>query len=730
VQVTADASSSTDGQGRALTYAFDWGDGTTTPAQPEATASHTFRGDGTFTVGVTVTSSAGLTDTATAKVTVDAAPAAPVAKLAVTPTSGTAPVQVTADAGASSDPQGRALTYAFDWGDAATTAAQSSASATHTFADAGTYSVRVTVRNAAGLTDTATAEVTVDAAPAAPTAKLSVTPGSGTAPVQVTADATTSSDPQGQALTYRFDWGDGSSAATQPGATATHTFASAGSYTVTVTVTNRSGLTDTATQQVTVDAPPAAPSAKLSVTPGSGTAPVQVTADAAASSDPQQKPLTYVFSWGDGSVTEAQPTADATHTYSTAGSYQVTVTVTNQAGLTDTASQQVTVDAPAPAAPTAKLTVSPASGTAPVQVTADASASTDPQGLALTYAFSWGDGSSTPAQAGATAGHTYGTPGTYTVTVTVRSSAGLSSTETRTVTVDPAAPTARLTVAPPTGIAPVTVTADASTSTDPQGQTLTYAFDWGDGGTTAPQGAAKAGHTYTAAGSYQVNVTVRDTSGLTGTTSQTVKVDPAPAYVGQVGSLSSATAATTARLTLTSPVKAGDMVVLTTQATNGTSKPVTATDAGGTVYAVGTSLADSSGAKLTVLYGVAPKPLPTGAVITVTYGASTPYRLVADALTGVTAMDRNVAATGTTTAFSSGATKATTAARELVLGVVAITNGSAAPTWANGWTGVPETVSGTSYLGRAYRTTTATGAFTANGTASGRWTAGAVTFRP
>ncbi len=54
--------------------------------------------------------------------------------------------------------------------------------------------------------------------------------------------------PAGPALTYAFDFGDGSAAVgPQAGATATHTYTSAGTFTVTVTVADTSGLISHAT---------------------------------------------------------------------------------------------------------------------------------------------------------------------------------------------------------------------------------------------------------------------------------------------------------------------------------------------------------------------------------------------------------------------------------------------------------------------------------------------------
>ena len=89
----------------------------------------------------------------------------------------------------------------------------------------------------------------------APTASFTATPSSGMAPVQVTLNASASSDPDGDPITYRWDFGDGSIGS---GVTATHTYAFAGpaangfAFTVTLTVLDGGGLSSTATRQVTI----------------------------------------------------------------------------------------------------------------------------------------------------------------------------------------------------------------------------------------------------------------------------------------------------------------------------------------------------------------------------------------------------------------------------------------------------------------------------------------------
>ena len=167
---------------------------------------------------------------------------------------------------------------------------------------------------------------------------------------------------------------------------------------------------------------------------------------------------------------------------------------------------------PPPVGPTAHLSVAPASGTVPLGVTADASTSTAGSSAIGFYTFDFGDGTTVGPQSGATATHTYTTPGSYTVTVTCRPHANRADLDG-----DPAGqrdpvvgPTAHLSVAPASGTVPLGVTADASTSTAGSSAIGSYTFDFGDGTTVGPQPGATATHTYTTPGSYTVTVTVTD----------------------------------------------------------------------------------------------------------------------------------------------------------------------------------------------------------------------------
>ena len=96
----------------------------------------------------------------------------------------------------------------------------------------------------------------------------------------------------------------------------------------------------------------AAPTAAVTATPTSGTAPLDVTFDASGSSDADAADHinSYTFHFGDGSPPVTSPTAVVSHTYTTPGDYQAAVTVTDSRGLdsTNVAVANIAVSAPPP----------------------------------------------------------------------------------------------------------------------------------------------------------------------------------------------------------------------------------------------------------------------------------------------------------------------------------------------------------------------------------------------
>ncbi|HEX2249089.1 MAG TPA: PKD domain-containing protein, partial [Gemmatimonadales bacterium] len=134
---------------------------------------------------------------------------------------------------------------------------------------------------------------------------------------------------------WSWSFGDGGSST---GRNPVHTFAEANNYTITLTVADAAGATGSVT-------------AELTVAPGTNRAP---RAEFAAPSCTQGSPCQFTdgSSDGDGSIVSrswsfggegSSAATNPVHTFATAGTYTVTLTVEDNAGGTGTTSRQVTV---------------------------------------------------------------------------------------------------------------------------------------------------------------------------------------------------------------------------------------------------------------------------------------------------------------------------------------------------------------------------------------------------
>jgi len=269
--VLVDAQGSTDTSGISeVSWAF--GDGATTSGLQ---VSHAWSTAGTYQVTASVGLTGGSSTSSATTITITA-PNPPTASLAVSPSSGDAPLTVTADAGGSRGGTGQ-LTYRFDFGDAATSGPSTTATAGHTYTAAGQHTVTLTVTDAAGATAQATARITVAAAAVTPpTARLTVSPASGTAPLDVVArvSVTDGSLPT-EEIRLTFSDSDALGAALRTDLTASHTYTEAGTYTVRLTVTDTAGNKAEATQTVTVTEPAGEPGISIT-TNGDQTGTIQI----------------------------------------------------------------------------------------------------------------------------------------------------------------------------------------------------------------------------------------------------------------------------------------------------------------------------------------------------------------------------------------------------------------------------------------------------------------------
>jgi len=371
-----------------------------------------------------------------------------------------------------------------------------------------------------------------------PVASATADPQSGIAPLSVTFSGTAEDDEDEPAeLTYAWDFdGDGAyEADTNTLTPAAQEYSTAGLYNAKFRVEDSEGAWDVDTVAVQVlPAPDPAnvpPTADVQADPLSGDAPVQVSFDASASSDLDGSIVEYAWDWdGNGQYDAITDTPTASYTYTAAGSPEVKVRVEDDDGARATDTVTITVNIVGNTAPTADLTATPSTGDTPLMVTLDASGSADPDGTIVKYEWDFdGNGTYDSYGGSSSTGYTYSSAGDYTAKVRVTDDAGAQDTDTALVDVnvpgnDP--PVAALSVSPEYGDQGLTVTLDASGSTDPDGSIVKYEWDFNGNGAYGAYGAvATTLHVYNNAGIFAAKVRVTDDAGAQDTATASIRVN-------------------------------------------------------------------------------------------------------------------------------------------------------------------------------------------------------------
>jgi PKD repeat protein len=239
------------------------------------------------------------------------------------------------DSTGSSDLDGTIATYDWDFGDG--TPIVSGETASHTYMEAGAYFVTLTVTDDFGAPDS-DRTIAIIAASELPVADANG-PYTGRSGAAVSFDGTGSSDPDGTIVTYEWYFGDGS---TGSGPTPSHTYEVAWIYDVTLTVTDNTGGFASATTTATIgvgNLPPVADAGKKV----EGVADAAVSFDGTGSSDPDGTIVTYEWYFGDGTFGDG-PTPS--HAYPFSGNFNVTLTVTDDKGKTDSDSTLAIIQPP------------------------------------------------------------------------------------------------------------------------------------------------------------------------------------------------------------------------------------------------------------------------------------------------------------------------------------------------------------------------------------------------
>ncbi|MFT3860689.1 PKD domain-containing protein [Micropruina sp.] len=553
--VSFSGTASTDSDGTIGSYSWDFGDGgTSTLAEP----THTFATAGSQSVTLTVTDDDGATATTTKTVTT-VANKAPSASF----TSAVNKQAVTFDGTGSTDSDGTIASYLWDFGDGSSSA---ESNPSHTYASVGTFSVTLTVTDSDGSTGTVTQSVTT-VTNASPTASFT----SSVASLSVSFDASGSSDSDGSVASYAWDFGDGGSGT---GKTLAHTFPAAGDYAVTLTVTDDGGATGSVTKNVTAVAASGTlakdgfgrtessswgsadtggawtrygTASLFSV--GSGVGQIKLSAASAGpraalesvSSTETEAYVTFTLDKvpdGGGAYVglgvRTIGTSDYRGKVKIGSTGALTLYVTKVVSGTETTIASTSLGSAYNFAvgSTIQLRVQ-AVGTSPATVQAKAwkTTQTEPS----TWQVSGTDSTSVLQAAGGVGVQTYLSGTSTNVPIIVSFDDFLATGPGGSAS--NVSPTASFT----SSVSSLSVSFDASGSSDSDGSVASYAWDFGDGGS----GTGKTpDHTYAVAGDYQVTLTVTDDDGATGSVTKTVtavaataNVEPTAAFTSSVVSL-------------------------------------------------------------------------------------------------------------------------------------------------------------------------------------------------
>ncbi len=534
VQFTGSNSTGSDGTIASHAWDFDDGDSATI-----ANPLHTFNMFGNYSVRLIVTDNIGVKDTAFVAIQTSAPNQPPNAIASANPMSGIAPLNTQFTGANSIDSDGTIASHAWDFGDGDSATI---ANPSHTFNAFGNYSVRLIVTDNIGAKDTAFVAIQVSAPNQPPNAIASANPMSGIAPLNAQFTGANSTDNDGTIASYAWDFGDGDSAAiTNP----PHTFNTFGNYSARLIVTDNAGALDTAFVQIQVTAPSciALPdTAAYGKIPGGDQSHVDKVSYCFPGM-PGNIKLSYQAFDIDGAF-EAELLLNGTRISNVPATGDnlwsgdrfislpdslVNNSVANTLvfdnlknppssllwGVRRVSVAPLTANQP----PNAVANANPTTGKAPLTVQFNGASSTDSDGTITNYKWAFKDGTTGQAKNPL---HTFNNAGAYNVRLIVTDNSGAKDTAFVKITVtNNAAPNAVASANPANGLAPLNAQFTGVSSTDSDGTIASYAWNFGDGGTSTQSNPQ---HIYNAAGNYSARLIVTDNAGAKDTAFAQIQV--------------------------------------------------------------------------------------------------------------------------------------------------------------------------------------------------------------
>lgn len=456
----------------ATTWFWEFGDGTTSTLQ---NPNHVYGDTGCYTIRLTVSNFGCIDDTVISNY-VCVSP--PVARFNLNPAAGCAIPHTVFFTDQSILPD----TWLWDFGDGNTSTLQNPV---HTYTSTGVFNVTLTVQDTVtGCTDQANATVTVSI----PTADFSGTPLFGCGPLTVDFTDLSTANPAAVPINqWAWDFGDGNTSNQQ---NPTHIYQTPGIYTVTLTVTDANGCTATQTRPAYVQV--IGPDVNFGADTLAGCNPFTVNF---TDSTVFGAPITsWTWDFGDGNTSNLQ---NPTHTYTTTGNFNVSLTVTDIDGCSRTLTFNNYILVTEPVAGFTVQDTIACQGFG-IQFTDTSS------GVGLSYLWDFGDGNSSTQ---ANPSHAYTSNGTYTIQLIVTDVNGCTDTATAVNAVVIRDVLAGFQAAPTNASCPPLLVTFTDTSSF---NIVSWEWDFGDGTGSVLQNPS---HVYAFAGTFDVQLIVENDQG-------------------------------------------------------------------------------------------------------------------------------------------------------------------------------------------------------------------------
>ncbi len=499
------------GAGFIVRSTWNFGDGNTLDVKNPGnqTVYHTYTSSGPFAVTLIVKSSDSCTDISSQTITISDKPLADFEYI-LPACSGSA---VSFHDISQQNGGGPIVQWSWDFDDGASGLNNFSVlpDPSHTFTGPATYQVKLIVANSFGCTDTIVIPVTVSPKPVV---DFSWTFNCVNKAVQFAPDPTMTN-----ITSWLWNFGDAVTSTTQ---SPNHTYATAGNYLVTLSVIDNNGCSNSFSKTITILPQPIAsftysqPACKMSsvIFTNNSSAPIGIITRSE-------------WNFGDGNslVVSTNPLVAVSHTFTSSGSFSVTLRVITLDSCEKTITLPVVIS-PNPESNFSYLTTCVDS---PVEFTSNSQAGAGSiSGWLWTFGDPGSGSSNTSLLEDPT--HTYNSPGTYPVSLIVTNTGGCSDTLVKNVIIH-ALPGVDFTVS--AGCMNDSTYFSSSAFVDSLAVT-DRVWDFGDGMTAT--NISNPYHSYTSSGLFAVTLTVTDTAGCINSKTHMITIVPPPVALFQVSS--------------------------------------------------------------------------------------------------------------------------------------------------------------------------------------------------